>query len=419
MKKFLKKIHLWLSVPFGIIITLICLSGASLVFENEITELCNHDKYYVQQVGNKAINLDSLLTQISTTLPDSVEITGVTISNNPERTYQVSLSKPNRASIFVDQYTGEVTGQYERMGFFATMFKLHRWLLDAPAGRESGSAGKTIVGIATLLLVVIVLTGLVLWLMHPKKRVKISVRNGMPRFWHDLHVSGGVYATIFLLALALTGLTWSFSWYRTGFYNLCGVEASAGNHGSHAGNGNRGGNSEGRGSHGEHHGSHGEHHGEGYHGDKRGHGRHEGKPADVSAELETIAVADSVAEDAAPMLAPFANWQQAADNVVAANPDYRQISVTDGSVALIPAGRRSLRASDDYTFDAATGAVTSITTYDSKEKADRLRGTIYNIHTGNWGGLLTRILTMLAALLGATLPITGYYLWAKHLRRKK
>ena len=33
MKKTFRKIHLWLSVPFGLIISIICLTGAALVFE--------------------------------------------------------------------------------------------------------------------------------------------------------------------------------------------------------------------------------------------------------------------------------------------------------------------------------------------------------------------------------------------------
>ena len=33
-----------------------------------------------------------------------------------------------------------------------------------------------------------------------------------------------MYALIFLLAMALTGLTWSFPWYRTAFYKVFGVE---------------------------------------------------------------------------------------------------------------------------------------------------------------------------------------------------
>ena len=55
--------------------------------------------------------------------------------------------------------------------------------------------------------------------------MKIDVRKGWKKFWHDLHVAGGMYALVFLLAMALTGLTWSFSWYRTGFYKLFGAES--------------------------------------------------------------------------------------------------------------------------------------------------------------------------------------------------
>ena len=37
--------------PFGLLITLICFSGAMLVFETEVMELCRRDLYYVEKVG--------------------------------------------------------------------------------------------------------------------------------------------------------------------------------------------------------------------------------------------------------------------------------------------------------------------------------------------------------------------------------
>ena len=37
MRKLFAKIHLWLSIPLGILISIICLTGAILVFEQEIT----------------------------------------------------------------------------------------------------------------------------------------------------------------------------------------------------------------------------------------------------------------------------------------------------------------------------------------------------------------------------------------------
>lgn len=50
-------------------------------------------------------------------LPDSVSVTGINVFSDPERAWQVNLSKPRRASVYVDQYTGEIKGKYERPAF--------------------------------------------------------------------------------------------------------------------------------------------------------------------------------------------------------------------------------------------------------------------------------------------------------------
>ena len=76
MKKIFRKIHLWLSVPFGLIITLVCFSGAILVFENEVNEWFRHDLYYVETVKESPLPMDKLLEKVATTLPDSVSVTG-------------------------------------------------------------------------------------------------------------------------------------------------------------------------------------------------------------------------------------------------------------------------------------------------------------------------------------------------------
>ena len=118
MKKVFRKIHLWLSVPFGLLITLICFSGAMLVFETEVMELCHRDLYYVEKVGPAPLPMGKVAEKVAATLPDSVSVTGVTASSAPERAWQVNLSKPRRASVYVDQYTGEIKGKYERAPFF-------------------------------------------------------------------------------------------------------------------------------------------------------------------------------------------------------------------------------------------------------------------------------------------------------------
>ena len=74
MKKIFRKIHLWLSVPFGLIITLVCFSGAMLVFENEANEWFRRDLYYVETVKESPLPMDKLLEKVATTLPDSVSV---------------------------------------------------------------------------------------------------------------------------------------------------------------------------------------------------------------------------------------------------------------------------------------------------------------------------------------------------------
>ena len=206
MKKLFRKIHLWLSVPFGIFITLICFSGAMLVYEKEITEWCRPDLYFVQTVKEVPLPMEELMEAVAATLPEGTSITGVTISPDSQRAYQVSLSQPRRASLYVDQDTGEVKGGNVRLPIFDVMFCLHRWLMGSAQSASGGiSVGKFLVGLSTLLLVIILLTGILMWLTNRRKpltkSLTISFTKGWPRCWHDLHVAGGIYATILLLAM--------------------------------------------------------------------------------------------------------------------------------------------------------------------------------------------------------------------------
>ena len=393
MKKALRKIHLWLSVPTGIIITLVCFSGAMLVFEKEITEAIKPELYFVKEAKGEPIPMQQLMEKVEETLPDSVSISGVTVFADSTRTYQVSLSKPRRASIYVNQYTGEVTGRSERLPFFNTMFHLHRWLMGSSSG-----VGKLLTGICTLVLVFILITGILMWLTNRNKPLKASlaihVTKGWGRFWHDLHVAGGIYTTIFLLAMALTGLTWSFSWYRTGFYACFGVESSE-KGGAHGEGGNSHG--EGRGSHGEGRGSRGE--GRYSHGDGRN--NHEGKRGEGRGFHRR---------------SPYRHWDDVLNEVALKNPGYQQITLKPEVAEVVPEGRLSMRAADKYSYDRRSGEITDVQLYSAGKKDTKVRSGVYMVHTGSWGGIITRILNFLAAFIGATLPLTGYWLW---FRRKR
>lgn len=379
--RLLRKIHLWLSVPFGVIITLVCFSGAMLVFEKELTRLFGDNIYKVEKAVGEPLPVHAVVANVEPTLPRGVRITGVTVSSNPEEAYKVNLSKPKHAAVMVDQYTGEVIGRQERTAFFSAMFRLHRWLLDS--GRPEGRAayGKIIVGVSTLMFVAALVSGVVIW--WPKTRralrgsLKVTVRKGRFRLWRSLHVAGGMYAVVLLLAMSLTGLTWSFPWYNKAFYAAFGVEAPV------RGGGNGGGKQ---------------------HDGGRGHARGGGKDGRERGERTA---------GCAPR---HASWQAVYDRLRADNPHSASITVGDGTAQVSFGGLGNTRAADRYTFDTATGRITSAVRYADAAPSGKLRGWIYSVHTGTFGGLLTRILWFAASLFGASLPITGYWLWLRRLR---
>ena len=145
-RRLFHQIHLWLSLPLGILFAVICLTGAILVFENEALQLLNP---------------------------------------------QADVSSMRKH----DPARRELTGY----GFFRETLRLHRWLLDAPAKKGERSVGKEVVGYGTLAMTAVLLSGVVVWWPRNKKvlrnRLSVSTGKGWRRFWYDSHVSVGFYAT--------------------------------------------------------------------------------------------------------------------------------------------------------------------------------------------------------------------------------
>ena len=146
MRQFFHQIHLWLSIPLGILISVICLTGAILVFEKEITQM-----------------------------------------------------------MYPETQTTQAEGQHGKK-------------------QRPPSAGKTVVGITTVAMIVILISGMIIWFPRNRRtlkhRLQVSCTKGWRRFWYDSHVALGFYSTLLLLIMALTGLTWSFPGYRAFMYDL-------------------------------------------------------------------------------------------------------------------------------------------------------------------------------------------------------
>lgn len=166
-KTVFRQLHLWLSVPFGLIIVLMCLSGAILLFERDFGHIGQVEG---KSEGLRLLSIDSLLSSAETFLEGKNKIVGVTAYPDADHAYKIFSETPAMAAIWVDQYTGEVIGKYERVKIFKLASVAHHRLLwkskaDGAYGAKTGKINH-IIG-ATL-----PFTGYYLWIKRLCRKKK-------------------------------------------------------------------------------------------------------------------------------------------------------------------------------------------------------------------------------------------------------
>lgn len=353
VRHFFKQLHLWLSVPLGLIIVLMCISGGILLFERDFGHIGQAE---VNSEGRPPVTLDSILGSAEKYLDGKNKIVGITIYPDTEHAYKVMLAKPAMAAMWMNQYTGEVIGKYERAEIFKLAGSAHRRLFgkSKAEGAYGAQTGKIIIGISTIGLFFIILSGIIIWFGKKgswQDKFKISVNRGTFRFWYDVHCVFGFCSSFVLLICILTGLTWSFQWYKTALYSTFG------------------------------------------------------------SEVAKSSVHKLPAQN-------FSAWETAYQSIVPDNDD-KEIRIYQGEIDIVLTGIGNQQAINTYCFDALSGEIKDIVKYDDKVRSNHIKGWIYSLHVGSWFGWLSRILYLICVIIGATLPITGYYLWIKRLCKKK
>ena len=214
--KIFHKIHLWMALPFGIVMAIVCLTGALLIIEKPVTTLIYPDFYEVKPIEPAPGPAPEPARQ--PTCNGDCQNCKTGCGGNTTETGPVKAEKAEKAP------KGD---KQKKLPFFETTLKLHRWLLDAPQAKGERTLGNTIVGISIVLFALDLLTGLVIWWPRKKQtllhRLKVECGKGTQHFLYDCHVSLGFWTLAILLLIALTGLTWSFPIWREAFAGLLGM----------------------------------------------------------------------------------------------------------------------------------------------------------------------------------------------------
>lgn len=234
------QLHWILGITAGIVLAIVGATGALLSFEQQIVASLAAEGREVESAGRTPLTATELLTRVAGEQQDK-RIVGLSIVREPSHNVRVTFAP--REQHYVDPYTGALlaptAGGAET--FFRNVRQLHRWLMLGELGDRD--IGRQIVGACTMLLIFMVFTGLYLrWPRGPAARrlrtwlIPDFRLKGRAFLW-NLHSVIGTWVLPVYLVIALTGLQWSYEWYRNGLYSIAGVERPAGPEGSREGRG--------------------------------------------------------------------------------------------------------------------------------------------------------------------------------------
>jgi len=290
---------------------------------------------------------------------------------------------PRANQLAVNPYSGEIIGdpadeKTKTAAFMQKMFGLHRWLLlneiEEPLieGVENRKLGSWITGTATLLFLLGVITGMVIWFPNKIR----SWRNGLKIRWtanwkrvnHDLHNTLGFYSCIILFLMAVTGPFWSFDWYRSGWQKTWGTYKSP------------------------------------------------DAPKEEKKPLLSIIPADGKAPMTIEETILAANKVLAYDGDLTIN--FAKDSTGTVSISKNRVGFFAPSAGDKLTLDQYTGEVLEKDIFREKPFNERASASIKALHIGDIYGPFTKLLYFISCLIATSLPVTGVMIWLNKMKKK-
>ncbi len=220
VKAVLLQVHSIVGLTLALVWALVGITGATMSFEDEIEAGLNGDIMRVDASATRRLTPDELVARLQGA-GDFGKVSAVTMASDPSAAARIRFARSEGgarpSSVYVDPYNGHVLGSPRGEDFFATVRKLHRWLLLPGDGN---GVGRKITGTAAICLIVMLISGLVLRWPHRARSVKMWLKPNLGlrgRGLHrSLHAVIGTWVLPVYLVMTLTGLWYSFEWYKAG-----------------------------------------------------------------------------------------------------------------------------------------------------------------------------------------------------------
>lgn len=368
IKYWIGQVHLWLGFSSGLIVFIVALTGCIYAFQYEIQELTQSFRHVEKQ--EKPFLPPSQLRGIAEKELPGKKIHAVMYEGTERAAlaifYHYTPEHTDYYNVYLNPYTGEVLkvkNMFSDFFYQVLMGHFYLWLPE--------SIGQPVVATATLIFVIMLISGLILWWPKrnkAKQRFTIKWNARWRRKNYDLHNVLGFYMTWVAIILAVTGLVWGFEWFAKSYYwTISGGEALA---------------------------------------------LYEEPVSRIASEASVQSPVDKI-------------WI----NLSKEHPEAEAIEVhfpetdTSSIAASINPDRTvywkvDYRYYDQYTLEELSvnhmyGKFNEIST------AQMIYRMNYDIHTGAVLGLAGKILAFFASLIATSLPITGFVIWYGRRKKKK
>ncbi len=367
LRKLLFWAHLAVGVVAGVVILIMSLTGVALTYQRQLLANSARGLQPARAVapGMRMLTVAGLVAAVSTA--EGTPPSALRFSQDPA--IPVAATMPEGRTVYVDGYSGQVLGEASpgMKKFFSMVTGWHRWF-----GRtgESRQAARAVFDASNLLFLVLVLSGLVLWIPRPFTRNRVAavatVRRGLSGKARDFnwHNVAGFWFALPLALVVASGVVISYPWASALMYRMVGETPPA----------------------------------------------PRGREAVGSAGARG---AREIAEGPAPIVVT-AGLDGVLAKAATIDPKWRTITLplpASGSPAVAvvvdagSGGQPQLRQT--VTMDVATARVVEVDAFATQTTGRKLRSFMRFAHTGEWFGVWGQTIAGLASLAGVLLVWTG------------
>ena len=364
-------LHLAAGVIAGALIIVMSVTGVLLTYEKQMTHWA--DLRQLQAINaplSTHLHADSLI-RLAEAAKHNSHATAITLRADSAEPAQVSFGRDG--VLFLDPASGTALGSGDTAtrAFFSGAEEWHRWLAGEGPNR---TRGKTLNDAANLLFLVLVLSGMVLWLPRTWTWVRVRAilwfRTGLsPKArdfnWHNVL---GIWSAIPLIVIVASGSVIGYQWAGNLVYRVVGESPPP----------------------------------------RTPPGPPPGaRTASTTTPAPPTASLAGMISSAIPLMP---DWNSVTAQVPAAGAKTASVTLDRGN-----GGQPQLRATVQFT--AATGAIAKYQPFDSLSIGRQARSVLRFAHTGEVLGTTGQTIAGLASLASVVLVVTGISLALRRAAR--